>query len=714
MSSTRHSRPVRRPLSRLATFAHRRRRLMFAAWAIAFVAVLLAAGRLGGEFRADYATPGSESKAAADRLAERFPTATPNHINVVWTAPQAGGPTAGARVDAFLSEAQRLEGIGDGVTAADAQLSPDGRVGMTRLAVTERNPQDVPVATSERLIALAQSASTEGLRLELGSLLIARAEASEVSSESIGFVIAGIVLLLTFGSVVAAGMPLGTALFGLGVSSGLGAILASALDVPDWGSSVAAMMGIGVGIDYALLIVTRFRAALAAGADVEEGVVEAVTTAGRSVLVAGTTVVIALLGLFLVGLTYLYGVALSAIIAVLVVMAASVTLLPALLSLAGARVNRWRIPGTGRSQAPVERTRAARWSRLVQRRPRTVAAIGLLTLLALAAPVTQMRLNYPDAGNDRAGTTTRAAYDLIADGFGKGASAPLLVVVDGPDGDQLERLTGELAAGPGVASVAPAQRNETGDTAVIAVTPATAPQDEATEQLLARLRDEVIPSSGAHAYVGGTTAAYVDQSRRIAERLPVFIGGVVLLSFLLLLASFRAPVVALKAGIMNLLSIAAAYGVVAAVADGGAIGGLVGIESATPVPPFLPVMMFAILFGLSMDYEVFLLSRIREAFVGRAQAGEAVVDGVARTAKVITAAAAIMVAVFGAFVLSSDLNLKLVGVGLASAILIDATIVRMLLVPAIMELLGARSWWMPHWLDRVVPQLEVEPEPARA
>jgi RND superfamily putative drug exporter len=246
------------------------------------------------------------------------------------------------------------------------------------------------------------------------------------------------------------------------------------------------------------------------------------------------------------------------------------------------------------------------------------------------------------------------------------------------------------------------------------VTPATAPQDEATEELLTRLRDEVIPASGAPAYVGGTTAAYVDQSRRIAERLPVFIGAVVLLSFLLLLASFRAPVVALKAGILNLLSIAAAYGVVAAVADGGAIGGLVGIESATPVPPFLPVMMFAILFGLSMDYEVFLLSRIREAFVGRAEAGEAVVDGVARTAKVITAAAAIMVAVFGAFVLSSDLNLKLVGVGLASAILIDATIVRMVVVPAVMELLGARSWWMPSWLDRLVPQLEIEPEPAHA
>jgi RND superfamily putative drug exporter len=515
---------------------------------------------------------------------------------------------------------------------------------------------------------------------------------------------------------IAAGLPLATALFGLGISSAIGGVLAAVIDTPDWSAQVAAMIGIGVGIDYALLIITRFRGSLAAGSDAREATVEAVSTAGRSALIAGGTVVISLMGLFLMGLPYNYGVALAAIAAVLTVMAASVTLLPALLGFARERVNKLRVPGTGRAPADPSRAPAARWSRLVQRRPWTAALAGVGILLVLATPVLGLRLGFPDAGNDAKDTTTRQAYDLQAKGFGAGSSGPLLLVADAGDpGDRarVATLSRTLAGEPGVAAVEAPRYNASGDTAALMVVPAGSPQSTETEDLIHTLRDDVLPRSGLHVDVGGETAAFVDQGEITAQRLPLFIGGVLGLSFLLLLAAFRAPVVAVKAGVMNLLSIGAAYGVVALVADGGFAGSLVGISEATPVPPFLPVIMFAILFGLSMDYEVFLLSRVREEFLKSGDTSRAVTEGLARTARVITAAAAIMVAVFGAFILSPDVPIKLIGVGLASAILIDATIVRMVLVPAVMQLLGDRNWWLPRWLDRAVPQFELEPEPAR-
>jgi len=415
------------------------------------------------------------------------------------------------------------------------------------------------------------------------------------------------------------------------------------------------------------------------------------------------------------GLSYLDGVALAAILSVLVVMAASLTLLPALLGFAGRRVERLRIPGTGRAPADPQRALAARWSRAVQRRPWAAAATATAALVLLAAPVTGLRIGFPDAGNDRAETTTRQAYDLLSRGFGAGANGPLLLVaeVDGPRGRAAaDDLARQVRAQDGVAAVARPVLNPTGDTAVIAVTPTTGPQDAATQDLLRDLRDGPVAASPLDVAVGGATANLVDQSETTARRLPLFIGGVLALSFLLLLVAFRSVVVAVKAGVMNLLSIGAAYGVMALFAEGGFLGGLVGIDTATPVPPFIPVMMFAILFGLSMDYEVFLLSRVREEFLARGDASRAVTEGLARTARVITAAAAIMIAVFGAFVLSDEVFLKLVGIGLATAILVDATIVRMVLVPAVMQLLGARGWWLPRWLDRLLPRRE--PEPAAA
>jgi RND superfamily putative drug exporter len=693
-------------LARLAGWTLERRRLVVAAWLAALVAAAGASALLGGAWSADYATPGSESEAAAERLAERFPGRTPETVDVVWTAPRAGAREVRARIDRLLAEAQALDGIGDGVRAAQAQVSPDGRTGIVRLPISASTAANVPHASGERLIALAEGASRDGIRVAVGGPVIDRAEQGAISSEGVGLLVAAGVLLLTFGSVVAAGLPLATALFGLGVSAALVGLLAAVLEVPDWAESVAAMLGIGVGIDYALLILTRFRAALAGGRDVRAATVEAIATAGRSVLIAGTTVVISLMGLFLMGLPYLYGVALSAIVAVLVVMVASVTLLPALLGFAGERVDRLRIPGTGRAPAAPGRAPAARWSRLVGRRPWTAVLAGGAVLLALAAPVLGLRLGFPDAGNERRGSMTRTAYDMTVRGFGAGAAGPLLVVAGTGDRAELTTLARELGAERGVAGVSPPQVNPAGDTGVIAVVPRTSPQDGATADLVERLRERT------GALVGGQTASFVDQSEITGDRLPLFIGGVVGLSFLLLLVAFRAPLVALKAGVMNLLSIGAAYGVVAMTAEGGALGQLVGIDTATPVPPFIPVIMFAILFGLSMDYEVFLLSRIREEVLGGKRTSRAVAEGLARTARVITAAAAIMVAVFGAFALSDQVFLKLVGVGMATAILVDATLVRLVLVPAVMQLLGERNWWLPRWLDRLIPRTEIEPAPA--
>jgi putative drug exporter of the RND superfamily len=707
-------RPPAGPLARLADLAVRRRGLMVIVWVAILAATVALLPRVAGDFAADYSTPGADSSAAADLIEERLPGSSAESVDVVWQAPQGAlAPEARERVHAFLAEASTLEGIGD---AGRPRASADGTIATVDLSL-DRPAWDVPVATGERLIDLADEAQGGGVRIELGGGPIVEAEGGG-EPELVGLVAAAVVLLVAFGSLVAVGMPIAVALVGLGISTGLIGIATLLVDVPEWAPAVSALIGIGVGIDYALLILTRFRSALADGLDVRDAVVQAVTTAGRSVLIAGGTVVISLLGLFLMGVSYMMGVAVAAIIAVLVVMAASVTLLPALLALAGRRVDRLRIPGLGRAMRVDRPSPAVRWARAVQRRPWTAAIAATAVLLALATPALGLRLGFPDAGNNPTDSTTRAAYDLIGEGFGPGANGPLLVTADlsrpGSAAD-LQALSQDLRATEGVAFVAPPRINEAGDAAIVAVIPDSAPQDAATQDLVDRLRAELPDETqgGARLLVGGTTAAFVDQSELVSERLPLFVAGVVGLSFLLLLVAFRAPVMALKAGLMNLLSVGAAYGVVALVAEGGWAGGLLGIEEETPVAPFIPVMMFAILFGLSMDYEVFLLSRVREQFLSHGDSGRAVVEGLARTARVITAAAAIMVVVFLAFLASPEVFLKLMGIGLATAIFVDATIVRMVLVPAVMQILGRANWWLPRWLDRRLPRLDVEPsEPA--
>jgi putative drug exporter of the RND superfamily len=698
-------------IARLGDLVYRRRGRVVLAWIAALAAAAVIAPRLAGEFAAEFETAGSESQAAADLVAERFPGTSGDTIRVVWQA-EAGArsPVVLDRVDRFLAKAETLEGV----SSADApRVSRDGKIGLVQLEL-DRPALDVPASTGRNLIDMAEARSGDGLEIELGGPPIRNAQGGG-SPEAVGLIAAVIILLVAFGSVVAVGLPIAVALFGLGLSVLLIGVLAAVIDVPGFAPAIAGVVGIGVGIDYALLVLTRFRSALASSDDVRAALIEAVTTAGRSVLVAGTTVVISFLGLFLLGVSFLYGVALSVSLAVLIVMAAAVTLLPALLAFAGRRVNRLHIPGLGRAPGTDGGELAGRWSRLVARHPWPAALAGAVVLLALIVPALGLRFGFPDEGNDQKGTTTRAAYELVSRGFGPGANGPLLLAADlrAPGAsDRLAALVERLRAERGVAFVSEPRTNEDGDAAFLTVVPRSSPQDSATGDLVHRLRDDVLPPlerDGLDVHVGGLTASVVDQSDLVGSRLPLLIVAVVGLSFLFLLVAFRSPLIALKAGVMNLLAVGAAYGVLALAAEGGPFGQLLGIDGDTPVPPFMPVMMFAVLFGLSMDYEVFLLSRMREEYLRHGQNSRAVADGLAKTARVITAAAAIMVAVFLAFLVSDEIFLKLLGVGMATAIFLDATVVRMVLVPALMQIFGRANWWIPSWLDRRLPRFDVDP-----
>jgi RND superfamily putative drug exporter len=684
----------------------RRRWSVLLLWVLAAVLVTGLARTSAGEFEADYTAAGSDSTAATRLLTERFPGQDGVAVELVAQADD-GLAAARAEVDALLAGLAEQPGVLSVVSPWEAGgvLSADGRTGLGALRLDAEVAEQVPVDRARELIATVDAADRPGLELALGGQVPALAEQGEIGSEGIGLLAAAVVLLLTFGAVVAAGLPIAVAVLGLVVSSALIGLLTTVLAVPDWATSLAAMMGIGVGIDYVLLLLTRYREQLARGLDPTAAVVRTMDTAGRAVLVAGATVVLSLLGLAAMGLSYMTGAAVATMVAVAVVVLAALTLLPALLGLLGTRVERLRVLPQRRTPA---RTPSPwrRWSLGVQRRPVLALLAGTAVLTLLTAPVLGLRFGFPDAGNEPLGTSARTAYDLTVDAFGPGTAGPLLVVSDaGPDA--LAGVT-DLARGlPSVASVGEPVVTADGATALVQVVPAGSPQDPATEQLVHDLR--AAAPSGVH--VGGATAAAVDQTDDVVRRLPLLVGGVVGLSLLLLLAVFRSPVVAVKAAVLNLASIGAAYGVVALVLDGGWAGQLVGIDTATPLPAFVPVLMFAVLFGLSMDYEVFLMTGVREAWTRTGDAREAVVEGLTRTGRVITAAAAIMVAVFAAFVPSDLVFLKVIGVGLATAILVDATVVRMLLVPAVLQLLGERAWSLPRWLDRRLPQLHVEGRP---
>src|SRR5215213_1405857 len=673
-------------LARLADamFMHRKKVLL--GWVVVVAAAIAGGLSLAGTYTVDYSTPGSDSKAASERLVQKFAGRSGESVDIVWKASgSATAPAVTERIDQLLEEVEAVPGIAPGTTAADAEVSRDGRTAIARLPL-DRSSGQVPDASGERIGELVTEAGGEGLQVAVNGQ-IDKLDKQAGGGEIFGVIVAAVVLLLTFGAVVAAGLPLLLAAFGVAIAFMLGGILAAVIDTPDWASEVSIMIGLGVGIDYALLILTRYRTAVQEGLTRRKANVVAMTTAGHSVIVAGISVVIALMGLFIMRLPYLYGVALAASLTVLVVLAATVTLLPAVVGLLGKGIDALHIPGLGRPPKDPDRTPSARWARAIVRRP---------VLAVLAAPLTGIRFGFPDAGNNREAATTRQAYDMVAQGFGAGANASLIAVANAPSAAErtaVDQLRTQISRDRSVVAVAPVQYNDVRDTATVAITPRDGPSSPETKSLVERLRSGVLAQSGVDVKLGGDTATTVDQAKVTAARLPLFIGAVVVLSFLLLWRAFRAPVIALKAGVFTILSILAAYGVVAYVAEGGWAGQLIGIDSDLPVPPFIPVMMFAVTFGLAMDYEVFIVSRMKEERERLGDAREAVIIGLARTSRVITAAALIMVSVFGAFALSTEIILKLIGVGLASAILIDGILIRMVLLPGVMHLLGERAWW---------------------
>ena len=725
-TSINHSPPG--PLGRLAGVAFRNKGKVVLAW---IAAIMLAAGlsaAFGGEFAADYAVPGSDSQQALDLLGERFPAQAGDTIEVVIRAEEGvDDPAVQAEVAGLFGELGSLPHVAgvEDPYATPSGMAPDGRTLLGRLYLDLTNPEDMPIEDTEQLLAAADAAERPGLDVAVGGSAVELAEMGEIGSETIAFVAAGLILLATFGSVVAAGLPLIVAISGLTASAMLTGLITVVIDVPDWTTALATMLGIALGIDYTLLMVTRFREWRAVGLEPAAATVATLDTAGRAVMVAGSTVVVSMLGLFAMGLSFMRGAAVVTIAAVLIVMAAAATLFPALLGYLSTRIDRLRLP-LGRRR-PIQLAEGGhvqpargwvRWSRLVDRHSIIASVLGVGMLLALAYPFLDARFGFPDAGNNAQETSSRQAYDMVTEGFGAGANGPLILVADPSGGDAaVDELTASVQNTSGVAAVLPPQLAPDGGAALITVIPENGPQHADTEDLVHQLRDTVIPavteSSGADVHVTGITAMEIDSNANIVKRLPFLIGGVVALSMLLLLLSFRSIAIPITAAVMNLLSVAAAYGVIALFLEGGWLGQLIGIDTATPMPAFIPVLVFAVLFGLSMDYEVFLISRMRESWVRTNGNGTAIVDGLAGTGRVITAAATIMVAVFSAFIPSDDVLIKVIGVGMGSAILIDATVVRMLLVPAVMHWLGRANWWLPAWLDRRMPKLQVEGRPEK-
>ncbi|HEX5714058.1 MAG TPA: MMPL family transporter [Solirubrobacterales bacterium] len=711
-------------MRRFATWITGHRKTVIIGWIVALIGVGMISSSVGADYSEDFKLPASDSEEAFTLLEDRFPAQSGESAQIVFKS-DAGveSPAVKAKMEKAFTEIERLPHVSEvsspyGGEGGAGAIGDDGKIAYATVQFDVFS-NELADNEAEKLMAAGEAAAGDGLQVEFGGGLIQEAEAEEEEDSSfmIGLLAAVVVLLITFGSVIAMGLPILTALFALGVGLGFVALGTHVFSTADFATTLAAMIGLGVGIDYALFIVTRFRNGLDEGLEKRDAAIAAIDTAGRAVLFAGITVIIALMGMLLLGLEFLYGVALAAAIAVLFTMIAALTLLPALLSLIGPWINRLKIPGLGGRRTSLDENGFwFRWSREVQRRPWLAAILSGGLLIALCIPTLSLRLGTNDAGTNPAGTTTREAYDLLAEGFGPGFNGPFQIVAALPEkGDDtaLVELHDELKGAEGVEAVTAVMLNPAENTGVFQLYPTTSPQSEATTELLDRIRDDAIPAveerTGAQIHVGGINAVFEDFGTAIAEKLPLFIGVVVLLSALLLLVVFRSLLVPLKAVVMNLLSIGAAFGLIVAVFQWGWGADLIGVDSTGPIISFFPIFLFAIIFGLSMDYEVFLMSRIHEEWESRKDATEAVTRGLALTGRVITAAAAIMVTVFASFMLGDDRIIKLFGLGLASAVFIDAVIIRSVLVPAIMQLFGEKAWWLPGWLDRILPKLHVEP-----
>ena len=753
-------------LARLARFCVRRKWIVvFAIWVPLLIVVNIASGAAGSAFSTDFTPPDSESADVIEQIQAVSPERAGFTGQVVYRAEQGvADPAIQTAMEGLFAQIDELDGV-EVVSPyspdAQGQVNQDGTIAFAQLNITDRDQTEF-LAFADEVQALDDgitegSGRVDGLTVEYGGEVFGEFELP--ASEAYGLIAAMIILILAFGSVLAMGLPIGTAIIGLATGTAVVTVASHVISMPDFTVQMTAMIGLGVGIDYALFIVQRFREGLQHGLDVDDAIVDAIDTSGRAVLFAGTAVLISLCGMFLMGLAFMNGLAVGAITGVLMMMAASLTLLPAFLAIVRTRVNQTtraalisvaifiigaivavltenpaplllgvvgaivvyaisfavkplRVPLPHRHPKPNDQTFWYKWSRVIQHRPWPVLIGAAGFLILLTVPLFSIRMGFGDTGNLPERQTARRAYDLLAEGFGPGVGGPIVITVAGDaaaDMPRLQEFAATIATADGVAEVPPPQVVPmAADLALIQVFPAATPQDAATEQLVSDLRGDIIPASGLDAKVGGWTAGGIDFANYLSQRLPVLIGAVLILSFILLMAVFRSLLVPIKAVILNLLSIGAAYGGLVAIFQWGWGKQLIGVDKNGPIEPWIPMMMFAIVFGLSMDYEVFLLSRMKEHYDKSRNNAVAVADGLAATARVITAAALIMVCVFLSFVIGDDRSLKMFGLGLAIAVAVDATVVRMLLVPATMELLGDRNWWIPKWIDRILPRIDVE------
>ncbi|MEV5984995.1 MMPL family transporter [Streptomyces sp. NPDC052051] len=717
-------------MAALARWCIRHRLAAVLLWLLAFGGVAVGAAATGTAYTNHYDVPGTETGRAAELLQKGFPGHGGDSDTLVWHTETGSVRASGVEqtMTRTLDRIEELPGIASVTNPYGgdhgAQISRDGRTAYATITFDEQS-ENISKGEAQAVVDTAQGAASDELRVELGGSAIALTEArSGHLAEAVGVLVAAVVLFLAFGSLAASLLPIATALIGVGTAYAGIALLGHAMTVADFAPMLGLLIGLGVGIDYALFIVTRHRRSLKRGVPVAEAAAGAVATTGRAVVFAGATVCIALLGMLILRLGFLNGVAIAACLTVLLTVAASVTLLPALLSFIGPRAlsrrERRRLAENG-PEPELPGGFAARWSAFVERHPKKLGVLAMVVMAVLALPTLSLHLGTADQGNGPKSATTRQAYDLIADGFGPGVNGPLTLVTRvGSTEDRLalDHLDSTLAATRGVASVSPVTYNSGGDTALLTVVPDSAPQSRDTSDLVDRLRTEVLPraeqGTTLDLAVGGRTAAYDDFASVIVGKLPLFVGVVISLGCVLLLFAFRSIGIPLKAAVMNVAAVASAFGVVVAIFQWGWGSELLGLGRAGPIEPFLPVIMVSVLFGLSMDYQVFLVSRMYEEWRETGDNRRAVRVGLAETGRVINSAAVIMISVFLAFVLSGDRVIAMFGIALAAAVALDAFILRTLLVPALMHLLGGANWWLPSWLERRLPHISIEPPEHRA
>jgi putative drug exporter of the RND superfamily len=715
----------------LATWCVRNRKAVVLFWVAALILITLASRAAGSDDSNSFTLPKTQSSEASQLLRAVSPKVSGDVEQIVLATSSGAKVTDGAirdRVEAMLVKVAKVPSVSNIVSpysaAGATHVSKDDTVAFATVTF-DRQAQNLSLAVAKDLVNTAESADGPGLRVAVGGALAEMTNKVSLGGTGFGVILAGIVLLIVFGSIFAMALPLLSALLSLGIATGLITLLSHVMKIPQFASELTLLIGLGVGVDYALFIVTRHRQGLIAGQDTEPSIVNSVNTSGRAVLFAGVIVCIALLGMFALGVSFLYGLAVSAAIGVALTMVAALTLLPALLGFIGPKVlsrrQRNHLTDSGAEIVGAgPKGFWARWADFVKRRPTVPALAAFVIIILAASPFFSIQLGSSDQGNDQLGTTTRTAYDLLSKGFGPGFNGPLELVSElhGPaDQAALARVVAATSVQPGVARVAtpiiiPAKNGT--DVALVEVYPNTSPQSKATTDLVNQLRNTVVPravaGSSLTVYVGGTTAVYIDFANVLTAKLPLFIGLVVLLSFLLLALVFRSLLIPLISAVLNIFSIGAAFGILVAVFQWGWLGSVIGVNKAGPIESFLPVMLFAIVFGLSMDYQVFLVTRIREEWVKTGDNNLAVRNGLAATGKTITAAALIMILVFGSFILGGERVIKEFGLGLAGGVLVDAIVIRMAIVPAVMSLIGRANWWLPAWLDKILPNIGFERE----